>query len=177
MKIAVITPSKPNRVPLLDECIASVWSQTKRAGTHAYEIDSLQEGPAIVRNRLVNSLPKEYDGLAFLDDDDIMLPTHLERLSAASENADVVYSLCNLNCCTREFDPAALRVKNYIPVTALVRRSIFEKVGGFNNVSMEDWHLWIKISHAGGRFIFVPEVTVTYRVQNDSRDMKAVGLI
>ncbi len=177
MNIAVITPSKPNRAHLLVECIASVQAQVKPAGTHRVEVDHFNDGPALVRNRLIRSLPREYDWLAFLDDDDIMLPIHLERLSAVAENADVVYSLCNLNCLTRDFDPVALRVKNYIPVTALVRRSIFEKVGGFDDMTMEDWNLWLKISNAGGRFVFVPEMTWIYRVQSDSRDMKAVGLI
>ena len=170
MKIAVITPTKPNRAQLLEECRASVREQTRAADTHAVAIDGTLEGPSAVRNRLILELPPEYDWVAFLDDDDVMLPDHLKVLSSASEGADVIYSLCQIECNTREFDPEAIKQSNYIPVTALVRRSIFNRVGGFSDVPLEDWVLWQKISDAGGRFKFVPKVTWTYRVQSDSRN-------
>src|ERR1019366_7731644 len=100
MKIAVITPTKPNRAQLLEECRASVREQTRAADTHAVAIDGTLEGPSAVRNRLILELPPEYDWVAFLDDDDVMLPDHLKVLSSASEGADVIYSLCQIECNT-----------------------------------------------------------------------------
>jgi len=170
MKIAVVTPSKPNRAQLLEECKASVQAQTKIVHIHSIKIDSDCKGPSTIRNEIVRELPLDIDWLAFLDDDDVMLPDHLRILSEASEQADVVYSLCQIECNTRPFDPQALKEANYIPVTALVRRSIFEQVGGFSDVPLEDWVLWKKILDAGGRFVYVPRVTWTYRVQGDSRN-------
>lgn len=170
MRVAVITPSKENRTQLLEECRASVRMQTCPAALHAVEIDYEGKGPAYVRNHLVQNLPDEYDWIAFLDDDDIMLPEHLEILMGAASNADVVYSLCQIACNTRPFDHEELKQANYIPVTALVRRSMFSKVGGFSNGLLEDWVLWKKIADAGGRFVYVPRLTWIYRVQSDSRN-------
>jgi cellulose synthase/poly-beta-1,6-N-acetylglucosamine synthase-like glycosyltransferase len=170
MKIAVITPSKPNRGLLLEECRASVREQTRPAELHAIEVDHKGAGPAQIRNKLVRELPMEYDWVAFVDDDDLLLPTHLEKLSAVSDSADVVYSPCQHNY-THAFNLESLKIQNYISVTCLVRREVFEKVGGFDNVAMEDWELWKKIANADGRFVFVPETTWTYRLQSDSRDL------
>lgn len=173
MKIAVITPSKLNRSALLEECKVSVLAQTRPADCHAIEVDVKAEGPAVVRNRLVKGLDSSFDWLAWLDDDDVLLPSHLEKLSAVAELADVVYSLCQMNCNTHAFSLEDLIHYNYIPVTALVRRSIFTAVGGFDEGPLEDWNLWKKIAISGGRYIFVPEVTWLYRVQGDSRNFVA----
>ena len=172
--IAVITPHKPGQVrdALLSECIASVKAQTIDCD-HIIYTDTHKLGPSILRNEMVKTLPAEYDWLAFLDDDDLFLPNHLAALSAVSENADVVYSSCQPGIATviLPFDREALRRGNYIAVTSLVRRSMFEKVGGFPDLKKyEDWRLWNNIADAGGRFVFVPEVTWTYRIQRDSRN-------
>lgn len=174
MKIAVITPSKPNRPRLLEECKASVKAQTKQPDAHYISVDMSGLGPSLVRNSLVKSLAPEYDWLAFLDDDDLLLPQHLEKLSAVAESADVVYSSCQRGHATviEPFDREKLRYGNFIAVTSLVRRSMFEKVGGFPDVKRcEDWLLWQKIADAGGRFVFVKEQTWVYRTNpQDSRN-------
>ena|ERR1039458_5832732 len=170
--IAVITPHKPGRGSLLQECINSVHAQ-KVPHLHFIETDSLRVGPSVLRNKMVKALPAEYDWIAFLDDDDLFLPNHLAALSAVSENADVVYSSCQPGIATviLPFDREALRRGNYIAVTSLVRRSMFEKVGGFPDLKKyEDWRLWNNIADAGGRFVFVQEVTWLYRIQRDSRN-------
>lgn len=171
MKIAVITPSKPNRTHLLEECKASVEAQTLKAWTHAIEVDVNCEGPAVVRNRIVASLSHDIDWIAFLDDDDVFLPNHLEVLAQEAHHGDVIYSLCDQSLSTGGFSYEALRGCNYIPITTLVRRSVFESLGGFDNKPYEDWELWKKIAnHGAGRFIFIPEKTWLYRIQGDSRN-------
>lgn len=173
MKIAVITPSLPHRSNLLAQCKASVQAQTLPA-FHLTGFDSDRIGPARVRNILVSSLPPEYDWIAFLDDDDLLFPDHLEKLAAVTEDADVIYSRCRQPHATKHgpFDRNVLRVANFISVTSLVRRSMFEKVGGFPDApKLEDWLLWNKIADAGGRFVFVNAETWIYRVNpEDSRN-------
>jgi glycosyltransferase involved in cell wall biosynthesis len=172
MQIAVVTPSKSNRHELLQECIASVKAQTRPADIHAIEVDIHCMGPAKLRNKIVSELPDNIDWLAFLDDDDIMFPNHLEKLTAVAENADVVYSPSQYTGVVHALDLKKMRICNHIAITSLVRRSMFEQVGGFVDRRMEDWELWKKIVAAGGRFIFVPEQTWEYRIQPDSRQAK-----
>ena len=175
MKIAVVTPSKPDRAGMLAECVASVKAQTRPADGHFIEVDVKAVGPSIIRNRLVKNLDPSFDWIAWLDDDDLFLPKHLEKLSAVAENADVVYSPSQhtgLNC--RAYNYVELKKANYISVTCLVRRSMFELVGGFDDKFLEDWELWKKIAGAVGRFEFVPEQTWIYRIHggHQFRDMK-----
>ena len=172
MKIAVITPSKPNRAKLLEECKASVLAQTLPA-FHAIEVDVNLEGPAIVRNRIVASLDPSYDWIAPVDDDDIIYRDHLQLLAAQSENADVVYSPPSKygSGSIHAFNAKELPGRNHIGMTSLVRRSMFEKVNGFwDKARFEDWDLWLRILKAGGRFVYVPTATWEYRQQPDSRN-------
>jgi len=175
VKIAVITPSKPNRTALLEECKASVTAQTRAADIHVVKVDYEGIGPAVLRNQMVMDLSPEYNWLAFLDDDDVFLPRHLELLSIVSGDADVVYSPSQLDLGYQPFDREVLKERNFVSVTSLVRRSIFAAVGGFRDlVKYEDWHLWEDISDAGGRFIFIPEVTWLYRIRpEDTRNWGA----
>jgi GT2 family glycosyltransferase len=172
MRIAVITPSKPNRAKLLEECKESVRKQTYPAEIHAIEVDEQKVGPAILRNKLVAGLPPEITHVAFVDDDDLLLPSHLEILSAQSANADVIYSPPTGygSGSIHAFNPKELLSRNHIGVTSLVRRSMFEQVGGFQDVMYEDWDLWKRILKAGGRFVYVPIATWLYRQQADSRN-------
>src|SRR3546814_8644512 len=60
----------------------------------------------------------------------------------------------------QEFDPAALQANNFIPVTALVRTSLFVAVGGFPqplseawpHADCEDWGLWQRLLALGAKF-------------------------
>jgi len=139
---------------------------------HAIEVDVNVEGPAIVRNRLVANLPPNITALAFIDDDDVALPQHLQLLAAKFENADVIYSPPTGygSGSIHAFNPKELLSRNHIGVTSLVRRSMFEQVGGFQDVMYEDWDLWKRILKASGRFVYVPTATWLYRQQADSRN-------
>jgi hypothetical protein len=140
---------------------------------HAVEVDVKVEGPAIIRNRLISNLPANVNALAFLDDDDYAQPNHLQLLSEKFENADVVYSPPTGygSGSIHEFNAKELPGRNHLGVTTLVRRSMFEKVNGFEpKAKYEDWDLWLRILKAGGRFVYVPTPTWEYRQQSDSRN-------
>jgi hypothetical protein len=57
----------------------------------------------------------------------------------------------------------------------MVRRSLVEKVGGFDPrlVVCEDWDLWQRIARAGARFGTIPEVLAFYRMRPGSVSRKA----
>jgi glycosyltransferase involved in cell wall biosynthesis len=175
MKIAVITPSLPERAQLLEECKASVINQTRPADLHLVSVDKNRVGLVTMRNNMVASLPLEYDWLAFLDDDDIFLPRHLEILAAVAEEtqADIIYPDCDVegfvkNFQPRRFDHSALLQDNYIPVTVLMRRSLFDNLGGFRHTGfVEDWDLWKRAAEQKAKFVFAPATTWVYRRQPD----------
>ncbi len=74
--VTVITPTIPGREHLLEECMASVEAQTMKPVAHVVGLDAGREGPAKVRNDLVRGIETEW--IAFLDDDDLLMPNHFE---------------------------------------------------------------------------------------------------
>jgi glycosyltransferase involved in cell wall biosynthesis len=169
--VTVITPTVPGREGLLEECEASVAAQTVPAD-HLVAVDDAREGPAAVRNRL--AALAEADWLLPLDDDDLLDPDALEVLLAQTGGADIIYPWCRVEGSdwvpNRWFDTADLveahegERLNYIPVTALIRRSLWAELGGMRSVEFEDYDLWTRAVEAGARFRCVPEVLWTYRV-------------
>ena len=166
MRVCVITPSLPGRESLLEECKASVAAQTVPV-EHLVGIDVAREGPSVIRNRLAAQTDAEW--LLPLDDDDLLDPECVERLLDASTGADVVYPWCRMVGRTDGWVPnklfarTALYQQNYIPVTALIRRTMFETVGGYQSVPLEDWVLWQWIELHAGVFKCVPEILWSYR--------------
>lgn len=174
MTVSVITPSLPSRTPLLAEAIQSVAHQSSLPVEHLVGIDHQRAGPAIVRNRLADAAQGEW--LAFLDDDDLLHPHHLDTLLAhADESATVIYSRPDGYDPSGPFDPDALQAgHNMIPVTTLVRRSRFLEAGGFNPDAAHGWEdhgLWLGLLDHGARFRFVDEITWTYRLHEGSRTL------
>jgi glycosyltransferase involved in cell wall biosynthesis len=162
--ISVVTPTIPGREHLLAECVASV----KAAGLpHLVEADVAGEGPAVVRNRLVERVTTPW--VLFLDDDDLLYPQYMRIVSRHLSNCDVVYTAWELVGAEDPkpkpgpFDAEHLMRQNYIPVTACVRVSAFRAVGGFPNAQLEDHELWKALCVAGYRFRYLPVIAWTYR--------------
>jgi hypothetical protein len=171
-EFAVLTPTLPERRLLLEDCKASVSSQTVPC-THLVGVDLRREGPGRVRNRLARSTQAEW--LLPVDDDDLLDEDCLEVLSQHLEGADVVYPWCRVEgldewCPNRLFRPDPLLTFNYIPVTALVRAELWADVGGMRDEPYEDWRFWQRCLGAGARFRCVDEVLWTYRIQAGSRN-------
>jgi glycosyltransferase involved in cell wall biosynthesis len=115
------------------------------------------------RNRAARGAPG--DVLAFLDDDDLWLPGHLEELAAAFADSAVqlAYSDCAVirerveeggprvelarRTIARDWDPSMMRHNDYIPPSALaVRTTLFDRLGGFDAAfrSSEDWDFLLR---------------------------------
>ena len=179
MTISVLTPTIDGRQAMLVECMASVAAQTYTDVEHVVRVDQLGVGPAAVRN--LAAVEASGDWLAFLDDDDLFLPHHLETLALFTPDFDVIYSIATIqgrpgfNPQRNVFDADRLRQSNYIPCTGMVRRSFFEQVGGFPDDlrGYEDYGLWLALLDAGARFVCVPETTWIYRFGSwDSRSKR-----
>lgn len=176
MRIAVLTPAVPERADMLAECVAAVRGQTFPPVAQLIEIDHERAGCATVLNRLLPAAQAaNADWIALVADDDLFYPRHLERLAAASADADVVYSYCDVEGRdwnpNSPFDPQRLRLENYIPSTCLIRASLAAALGGWRVDAahgFEDWDFWLRALDAGARFRCVPTVTWRYRFHGDN---------
>jgi glycosyltransferase involved in cell wall biosynthesis len=168
--VTVITPAIAMRADMLKNCIESVHWQTDKPKSHLIGIDNHKIGAGALCNELVRGVRTAY--IAFLADDDVFYPNHIETLfnAALSSEADLVYSWCNVvgrggwnpNA---HFDANRLLTGNYIPSTVLLRTDVFREMGGFVSTpfAAEDWDMWLKMLHAGKTFHCVPEITWEYR--------------
>src|SRR4051794_1948396 len=102
--VTVITPTLPERAGMLNLMLADWAAQTVQPAEVKVGVDYYRQGPAVLRNRLVESVATEW--LAFADDDDRFDTDHLETLVAASGGADVVWSLCRVTGESQGWEPA-----------------------------------------------------------------------
>lgn len=177
LDVTVITPAIPERLHLLNNCVESVRDQTIQPRAHLIRLDNERIGSASTCNRLVEAVDTEW--IAFLADDDVFYPNHLETLVGGSDdNVSVVYSWCKVVGRVKHpawnpnahFDPVRLRTGNYIPSTTLVRTSHFRELGGFTDgIICEDWDLWLRILEEKGGMAFkcIPKITWEYRFYTD----------
>jgi len=139
-------------------------------------------GRAAAANAGVEAATGDY--VAFLDDDDLAEPEHLETLVGLVAAADVrvaytdaaagIYELdpdggwrevARRLPYSRDFDPDLLLVDNYIPFnTLLIERRLLDEVGPFDPELefFEDWDLLIRLSRRA-RFHHHRQVTCEYR--------------
>lgn len=178
--ITVVIPSIPPRAEQLQRAIGSVLAQSLPAQAIIVEFDHDKTGPAATRNRALAKVKTKY--VAFLDDDDQLLPYHLEKLHqlAEAEQADLVYPWFHVisyrktpgwDCLGAEglpFNAAELAERNFIPMTVLARTKTVRKAGGFTPVedwqssdgsTGEDWGCWMAMLKVGAKFVHLPQRT------------------
>jgi glycosyltransferase involved in cell wall biosynthesis len=131
--------------------------------------------------------------VAYLDDDDLYLPAHLEtlvRFLDGSDEYDAAYTSVRqieqvlgddgrytdgreITVYGRTFDAARLLYKNDLPLIGLAhRRALADEIGGFDETFdlYEDWDFLIRLS-AKTRFHHLPPVTAVYRLRNDASNI------
>jgi glycosyltransferase involved in cell wall biosynthesis len=164
--VTVCVPTFPAREHLLHRAVESIRTQSYRPVEVCIASDHDAEGAAPTRNRAWRLADTEW--VAFLDDDDELLPNHIESLRRCADetNADLVYPWFTIvdnvgNDITRN-DPLRIQVgnklvtpfglpfgdlhreelltrNNFIPITVLVRRTLLEEVGGFPTLNSPEW--------------------------------------
>jgi LmbE family N-acetylglucosaminyl deacetylase/GT2 family glycosyltransferase/FtsZ-binding cell division protein ZapB len=194
LPISVIIRTK-DRPALLREAIDSV-----RAGGYPCEIVVVNDGGTAVdldgvtvvqhetprgrslaANAGVEAAKNAY--VAFLDDDDLFYPEHLDTLARAAQSQHAAWytdavsaflrpgergayeTRARLRIYAQDFDRDLLQVDNYIPLpTLLLRREQFLDAGGFDPSFdlFEDWDLLLRLAK-GGDFLRVPRVTCEVR--------------
>lgn len=185
VSVVVATYNRPETLP---DCLRSILNQTEAnlevivvndAGIDVEEIiDSLNHkgnilytahpknrGIAAARNTGIGMARGKY--IAYLDDDDIYYPEHIETLVGTLESGDykVAYTDANRGyqrtikgrqVVTRrdvpyssEFDYDRILVRNFIPTLCILHeKSCLEDTGCFDESLpvLEDWDLWIRLS-------------------------------
>ncbi len=133
--------------------------------------------------------------VAYLDDDDLYLPGHLDTLVRFLDGSDeykAAYTSVRqieqvlgddgryrdgreITIYGRPFDAGRLLYKNDIPLIGLLHlRALAEEIGGFDETFdlFEDWDFLIRLS-ARTRFHHLPAVTAVYRLRNDASNISA----
>ena len=95
-----------------------------------------------------------------LDADDEISNQFIEfsKLSQWKNRSDVVYTNVKSDqygFVPMNFEPGSLAKKNTIVCTCLIRKDLWEKVGGYDEcmkLGFEDWEFWIRCVSAGARF-------------------------
>lgn len=163
--ITVVIPSIPTRRnDLLRRALSSVMDQTLAPEAVVVEFDHWHQGAARTRNHGMRKVTTPW--VAFLDDDDELLPDHLAEClrHAQDTGADMVYPWFTVPegwdpFPEREgqpFDPILLNTQNTIPVTVLVRTHLIKSVGGFTPKGppenpCDDWGAWLKLRAVGAK--------------------------
>jgi glycosyltransferase involved in cell wall biosynthesis len=141
-------------------------------------IRSENRGLPAARNLGVRNSRGQY--LCSLDADDRMEPTWIERgVEVLDSDATIAFVSHWLDTFGDEqwqwqpsrCDLAMLLDTNTVNGAALVRRSVFDEVGGFDETmrdGCEDWEFWIRLVERGHRGAIVPEVLYRYRRRRDS---------
>lgn len=126
--------------------------------------------------------------LCMVDADDLLEPTYLERSLHALERqpelafashwlrtfGDEVVDWTPTDCSL----PALLHA-NTLNGAALLRRDVFERIGGFDETftdGCEDWEFWIRVVAAGHRGTIIPEFLFKYRRRADSMSRRMHGV-
>ncbi len=209
--VSVIVPTY-NRPKMLPETIRSILNQTLQdfeivvvndaGGDVASVVRSFgdkriqyfshlqNKGLAATRNTGIKNSKGKY--LAYLDDDDVFFPNHLETLVNFLENHPkfkIAYTDARRSHQTKinddyvtvnqdipysqDFDPITILFGNYIPVLCIMHhRSILDEVGLFDETltTHEDWDLWIRVSRKYP-FYHIKQVTCEFSWREDATTM------
>lgn len=201
--VSVIIPTY-NRAALLVETVESVLAQTYRAietivvddGStdstaqvleryrgRVVTLSQSNQGETVARNTGFRASHGQY--ISFLDDDDLILPTKIEkqvRLLETRSEVGVVH------CRYYHIDEKGTRLSKsgllpegqvLLPLALsdfiwaggpLIRRSCLEKVGAYdetlpwNGRYAEDWDMWLRLALAGYTFACIQEPLGAYRL-------------
>lgn len=170
--------------PAATEAVAE--AEQRLAGYQVQVLRTPDIGLAAARNAAAAQASGDY--LLFLDDDNVAAPALAARLAAAAERsgADIVITLASQIEGTEPpswrpdapigFLPtgggsaAGLLGNSFGDASCLVRRSTFDRLGGFDVLSeaAEDWEFLARAVDAGCSLVIVPEPLYWYRVHDAS---------
>jgi glycosyltransferase involved in cell wall biosynthesis len=162
--LTLVTVTQPKRRNLLPEMLATVAQQTVLPDAHLMVWDHGAGFEASV-NRAVGMVETDY--YCLVDDDDLLLPDHVETLKA-NLSADIVWTWTEVRGRNWNpnslYQPGVLQQRNYIPSNHAFRTDLFRELGGYRKgAGHPDHDLLARAEAAGASFLNVPKVTWVYR--------------
>lgn len=148
-------------------------------------IHTENQGVCAARNTAIKAAAGKY--ILPLDADDKIEPTYLEKAVNVFDNhpeTGVVWCKADFFGTQKgEWDLKPFSLKQIMNngcvfVTAMFRKSDWERVGGYNvNMvhSLEDWDFWLSFVEQGLSFYQIPEILFHYRQHAVSRTTQANG--
>jgi GT2 family glycosyltransferase len=137
-----------------------------------------RQGLPAARNAGARETSGEY--LCMLDADDLLEPVYVER-SLAALQADPALGFAShwlrafgidaWEWTPARIEPPGMLLVNPVNGAALMRRAMFDALGGFDETmtdGCEDWEFWIRAVSAGWKGTIVPEFLYRYRQRADS---------
>jgi glycosyltransferase involved in cell wall biosynthesis len=135
--------------------------------------------------------------ICFLDQDDLLLPDHLTQIAEAigkDNGADLFYAPRLVLSChdgvwststalpppTPKDLGKVLSLRCPFPPSGIcVRKSAFEKVGGFHSRYdlAEDWEFWLRLHTVGTNFHLLDRPTICYRVHMESNSHRPLPIL
>ena len=141
-----------------------------RPSLHALHLFRLKMNVGIQRatNLGVRLYGDDTSAIVILGADDTLHPDFLTRTMSVLEDPRIAvvstdmqyFGADNRICPTRHVSPT----ENNIPATSLIRKSVWDKMGGYDPSMMyEDWDLWLRIAADNWKFAIVKEPLFNYR--------------
>lgn len=164
-----------------DPAALAVLDSVRDIESHVCVVDLTERrGPSVARNMAVRHAQAPY--LLFLDSDDLIEPTALEKMFWCLESHPE-WAMCKgytvafgeqSYLSTAGFEePWLFLDRNPVTITALVRRKTFQAVGGFDESmrsGLEDWDLWLNLAANGYWGHTIPELLDWYRRRHSHHD-------
>ncbi|MGH7725513.1 MAG: glycosyltransferase family 2 protein [Candidatus Eiseniibacteriota bacterium] len=162
-----------------------------------YDYRPSNEGVAATRNRGLALARGDF--IAYLDDDDLWRPGHLERLAGALEaepacalaygdaevlrlvrEPGVAWRVADRRTLAVPFDLDDLKRDDFIVPGGMVhRRALYDRVGPYDTslgVSDDwDWLLRVAATEGAGAFVRVPEIVITVRIFGEGINLSATS--
>jgi len=170
VSVGFAVPSIPPRRALLERAVKSILGQSHPVDQISIAIDHIKAGAGPTRNRAKNAI--ETSWTCFLDDDDEVMPNHVQHLLyvADATGADVVAPWFQVIGGQDPFP--ALRglewnadTPHSFPITCLVRTELAQSID-FDDpmdesagAAGEDFHWWAALGRAGAKVVTIPEAT------------------
>ena len=187
--VTVCTATIPTRVDLLERASKSVQNQTLKVKDHSIKLDSEKLGQPLILDLIIKEAKTKY--VAILDDDDELLPNHIELLykKIVETEADLVFphfKYSNLSDAGHLEKFRGLPWDNnnphQVPITWIAKRQTILEVGGFSGdfdvLSYEvdnqgnrignDFNLIKKLAQANKHITNISEITWIYHVGHPS---------
>jgi len=179
VKTEVVVVDDASTVPLTNEC-KTLMSEH---GNVRYIKHWKNVGLSAARNTGITNAT--YDKVIPLDADDHLFPNVLGKLSSSmdSSDADVTYgnlwTLGHMDYpCVQPWTKNLLRKMNPIFCSSLIKKVIWDKVGGYlvrEGPHYEDWQFWNRCFMAGAKFVYVDTIVYEHVERGDSM-LRKLGL-